>query len=197
MQVRASTDPRPDPILGDNFVRAVAYAVELHGDKARKATTIPYLTHLFAVCSLVLEDGGSEKQAIAALLHDGPEDCGGEPILAEIRRRFGDEVADIVNGLSDAMPGVREEKPPWQERKDRYLSRLGHEPEPVLRVSLADKLHNARSIALDRTRIGEAVWSRFNADRGSTGLVFPQSAGHLRGQTGCLTQPARVSSGRE
>ena len=148
----------PDPVLGDRFNEAVAYAVELHANQARKGTTTPYLTHLLAVCSLVLEDGGTEDEAIAALLHDGPEDQGGQAVLDEIGRRFGPDVAAMVDGLSDTMETP---KPPWRERKEAYLERLRREPESVLRISLADKLHNLRSIAVD----GDSVWDRFNAPK--------------------------------
>jgi len=123
------------------------------------------VTHLFAVCSLVLEDEGSEDEAIAALLHDGPEDQGGAAVLDEIRARFGDAVAGTVAGLSDAMPAAWEEKPPWRERKESYLRHLELETASVLRVSLADKLHNARSILVDLSADGEAVWDRFHAGR--------------------------------
>ena len=129
----------------------------------RKATSIPYVSHLFAVCSLVLEDDGTEEEAIAALLHDGPEDQGGEMVLDEIRGRFGVEVAAIVAGLSDAMASAGEAKPPWRVRKEGYLRHLEEASPSVLRVSLADKLHNARSILVDLRADGEAVWDRFNA----------------------------------
>ncbi len=152
----------PVPVMSDRFVGAVAYAVELHANQARKGTTIPYVTHLFAVCSLVLEDGGSEDEAIAALLHDGPEDQGGQPVLDEIRRRFGEQVAAIVDGLSDTL---LDPKPPWDERKRAYIKRLDGEPERVLRVSLADKLHNLGSIATDLLDSRDQVWTRFNAGR--------------------------------
>lgn len=168
------SDRPPQPVLGDAFVRAVAYAVELHRHQARKGTSIPYLTHLLAVCSLVLEDGGTEDEAIAGLLHDGPEDQGGEPILAEIRSRFGDEVASIVDGLSDSMAPVGARKEAWRLRKERYLSRLEDESESVLRVSLADKLHNARSIAVDRALEGERVWDRFHAGEGDQAWYYRQ-----------------------
>lgn len=164
----------PQPILGDSFARAVEYAVELHRHQARKGTAIPYLTHLLAVCSLVLEDGGTEDDAIAALLHDGPEDQGGEPILAEIRARFGDEVATIVDGLSDSMMPVGSMKEAWRPRKERYLSRLEDESESVLRVSLADKLHNARSIAVDIAAVGQNVWDRFHAGEGDQAWYYRQ-----------------------
>jgi (p)ppGpp synthase/HD superfamily hydrolase len=159
-------------MLTDQFDRAVMYAVELHRSQTRKATQVPYVTHLFAVCSLVLEDGGTEDEAIAALLHDGPEDQGGEPVLAEIRARFGDEVANTVAGLSDAMPAAGEAKAPWGERKLAYLGHLGKASASVLKVSLADKLHNARSILTDLQADGEAVWDRFNAGRPDQAWYF-------------------------
>jgi (p)ppGpp synthase/HD superfamily hydrolase len=152
----------PEPILDDRFVDAIAYAVELHAPQARKGTSIPYLTHLLAVCSLVLEDDGTEDEAIAALLHDGPEDQGGEPVLAEIRIRFGDEVAAMVEGLSDSLAAKDEPKEDWRPRKERYLRRLVEESESVVRISLADKLHNARSMSVDLAVMGGSLWERFN-----------------------------------
>jgi (p)ppGpp synthase/HD superfamily hydrolase len=159
----------PSPVLGERFVGAVAYAVEVHSRQARKGTKIPYVTHLFSVCSLVLEDGGDENAAIAALLHDGPEDQGGQPILDEIRRRFGDEVASFVDGLTDTL---LDPKPPWRTRKQGYLAKLEDESPLVLRISLADKLHNLRSIAVDLGVLGEDLWHRFNADRDSQAWYY-------------------------
>jgi (p)ppGpp synthase/HD superfamily hydrolase len=150
-------------MLTDRFDQAVRYAAGLHRVQVRKGTSIPYLSHLLAVCSLVLEDGGTEDEAIAALLHDGPEDQGGTPVLDEIQARFGDRVASMVAGLSDAMPAPGETKAPWRERKEAYLQHLGEATASVLRVSLADKLHNARSILVDLGTDGEGVWDRFNA----------------------------------
>jgi (p)ppGpp synthase/HD superfamily hydrolase len=152
----------PDPVLGDRFRDAVAYATELHARQARKGTATPYLTHLLTVCALVLEDVGTEDEAIAALLHDGPEDQGGHAVLDEIRRRFGGEVATMVDGLSDTLA---EPKPAWHPRKKAYLERLPGEPASVLRISLADKLHNLRSVATDELDIGDELWGRFNAGR--------------------------------
>jgi (p)ppGpp synthase/HD superfamily hydrolase len=153
------------PMLTKRFDEAVLYAIELHRTQVRKATAIPYVTHLFAVCSLVLEDGGTEDEAIAALLHDGPEDQGGEPILAEIRAQFGDDVAETVAGLSDDMPALGAAKAPWRQRKEAYVSHLEEATPSVLKVSLADKLHNARSILVDVRDGGESVWDRFSAAR--------------------------------
>jgi (p)ppGpp synthase/HD superfamily hydrolase len=157
-----SMDPLPHPVLGDRFSDAFAFAVHLHARQARKGSTISYLTHLMSVCSLVLEDGGDEDQAVAALLHDGPEDQGGRPVLDEIRHRFGDDVARLVEGLTDTFDSP---KPKWRTRKEDYVARLEHEPTSVLRVSLADKLHNLRSVAVDHAAVGEAIWERFNAGR--------------------------------
>jgi (p)ppGpp synthase/HD superfamily hydrolase len=150
----------PDPVLGERFIEAVAFAVELHAAQSRKATRIPYLTHLLAVSGLVLEDGGTQDEAIAALLHDGPEDQGGRPVLEEIERRFGADVAAMVEALSDTLETP---KPAWRTRKTAYLRRLRDEPPAVLRISLADKLHNLRSVATDLERVGDALWQRFNA----------------------------------
>lgn len=152
-------------MLSSRFDHAVQFAIDLHRAQTRKGTAIPYVTHLFAVCGLVLEDGGSEDEAIAALLHDGPEDQGGVAVLDQIRARFGDEVATMVAGLSDAMPAAGEKKAPWRERKEAYLGHLHDAPPSVVKVSLADKLHNARSILVDQGADGEAVWKRFNAGR--------------------------------
>jgi (p)ppGpp synthase/HD superfamily hydrolase len=152
----------PDPILSDRFAEAAGYAVELHARQARKGTTIPYVTHLFAVSSLALEDGGDEDEAIAGLLHDAAEDQGGQATLDEIGRRFGPVVAMLVEGLTDTL---EDPKPEWRPRKEAYLQRLAGEPESVMRVSIADKLHNIRSIAIDLESNGEAAWARFNAGR--------------------------------
>ena len=145
------------------FQNAFALACELHGTQTRKGTEIPYLSHLLAVTSIVLEDGGNEEEAIAALLHDAVEDQGGRTTLARIRSDFGDEVAAIVDACSDADT---QPKPPWRERKEAYLLHLSHEVRPgVLRVSAADKLHNARCIVADYGKVRDALWDRFNAGR--------------------------------
>lgn len=151
--------------MTDRFGEALAYANELHAEQRRKSTDLPYISHLLAVCSLVIEDGGSEDEAIAALLHDGPEDQGGAETLAKIDRRFGPEVAAIVEGCSDTL---EEPKPPWRPRKQAYLAHLREAPPSVLRVSLADKLHNARSILADHRAIGDEVFERFNGRKEGT-----------------------------
>ena len=154
---------KPKTILTQRYADAVAYASALHANQVRKSTTIPYISHLLGVSSLVLEAGGDEDMAIAALLHDGPEDQGGQATLNEIRERFGDRVAHIVEGCSDSLSEDPNNKAPWKERKERYLAHLKDADDDTLTVSLADKLHNARSIVSDLMITGPSTWDRFNA----------------------------------
>jgi (p)ppGpp synthase/HD superfamily hydrolase len=149
-------------VLGDRFASAVRYASELHRDQRRKDTDIPYVAHLLGTASLVLDQGGDEDEAIAALLHDALEDQSARTSEQQIRERFGDTVARIVVACSDFI-GVGE-KPAWRARKERYLAHLADQPDDVLRVSLADKLHNARAIAADLRAAGDGVWDRFTGD---------------------------------
>src|SRR5437879_3260961 len=151
--------------LGPRFLRAFQFAADKHAGQTRKASTIPYIAHLMGVASLVLEAGGDEDLAIAALLHDVVEDCGGAPILNEVRRRFGVRVAKVVDGCTDADT---EPKPPWRQRKEDYLRHLRRADADVRLVSAADKLNNVRSILSDYRTIGESVWSRFNGGREGT-----------------------------
>jgi (p)ppGpp synthase/HD superfamily hydrolase len=151
--------------LGPRFLRAFHFAAEKHAAQARKASTIPYIAHLMGVASLVLEAGGDEDLAIAALLHDVVEDCGGAPMLKEVRRRFGTRVAKIVEGCTDADT---DPKPPWRERKEKYIRHLKDADADTRLVSAADKLNNVRSILADYRQIGESVWSRFSGEREGT-----------------------------
>lgn len=151
--------------LGPRFLRAFEFAADKHRSQTRKASTIPYIAHLMGVASLVLEAGGDEDLAIAALLHDAVEDCGGEKMLKEVRRRFGKRVAHIVDGCTDAYEIP---KPPWKERKVNYINRLKKEDAGTRLVSAADKLNNVRSILSDYRALGESVWSRFNGGREGT-----------------------------
>jgi GTP pyrophosphokinase len=150
---------------GEKFERALVYAARLHRDQYRKGTRTPYVTHLLAVAAIVGENGGTEDEVVAALLHDAPEDQGGEAILEDIRARFGDEVAQIVDGCTDTY---EDPKPPWRERKERYLAHLASSPASVRLVSSADKLHNARAVLSDHRLFGEDLWERFNGGKEGT-----------------------------
>lgn len=155
-----SIESPPPPALTHRFFAAAALANEVHGDQRRLGTQVPYAAHLMIVAGLVLEDGGDETQAIAALLHDTVEDAGGRPMLERIRTTFGDEVAAIVEQCSDSLDP--DDPREWRERKAAYLAHLEDVTDPgVLRVSLADKVHNARSIVRDYRAEGHALWDRF------------------------------------
>ena len=158
-------------VLTDRFDRALLYATHVHGGQVRKGTGVPYIAHLLAVAATVLEYGGPEDLAIAALLHDAVEDQGGDPRLADIRNRFGDRVADIVRSCSDSFVNVSTgPKEDWSTRKKRYIEHLGNVDQGTLLVSLSDKIHNARSILRDlrKPEIGRAVWKRFSQGRDGT-----------------------------
>ncbi len=151
--------------LGPDFDIALRFASDTHRGQKRKGSEVPYVSHLLAVCALVLENGGTEAEAIAALLHDAPEDCGGQPMLDEIRRRFGDEVAEIVEGCTDTL---EDPKPAWRPRKQAYIEHLREAPRSVLLVANADKLHNARAVLADYEVVREDLWERFNGGREGT-----------------------------
>ncbi|HXM10346.1 MAG TPA: HD domain-containing protein [Terriglobales bacterium] len=162
------------------FDTALQFASGLHHDQTRKGGPIPYVAHLMSVCALVLEAGGDEDQAMAALLHDAVEDRGGRSTLDTIRQMFGDRVANTVESCSDSTATNPEEKLPWRERKDNYLEHLRNANADALIVSAADKLHNARAILADYRELGEGLWSRFNAPKQDQLWFYGEMATTLR-----------------
>jgi len=157
-------------VLGERMTAAFDEARRLHGDDTRKGSEVPYLAHLLSVSALVLERGGDEDQAIAALLHDTAEDHGGEAQLAGIAERYGDDVAGIVRDLSDSLEEEGAAKEAWWTRKAVYLRHLETATsDRALLVSAADKLHNGAATLEDRRRLGDALWARFNPDAGQQG----------------------------
>ena len=160
--------PEFDPatvILTNRFDAAYLFAADLHRDQRRKGTGTPYLGHLLQVAGLVIEAGGDEDTAIAALLHDAIEDQGGAAMRDAIAARFGERVARVVVGCSDAIGSP---KPPWRARKQAHIDRMPHEPPTVRLVVTADKLHNTRAITADYRRQGEALWLIFHGRRDGT-----------------------------
>ena len=158
----------PDPELSERFDDALRRASDIHRDHARKGTRVPYLSHLLSVAALVLEDGGDEDEAIAALLHDALEDRPEKITARQIEAEFGPRVREMVEACSDTpedFPGG--EKPDWEVRKQAYVEHVEAGDIPG-RVSLADKLHNARSILRDHRRVGDSIWDRFTATREQT-----------------------------
>jgi (p)ppGpp synthase/HD superfamily hydrolase len=152
-------------LLSPDFADALTFAAHLHGAQTRKGGNVPYVAHLLCVAGLVLEYGGTEDEAIAALLHDAMEDQGGRPTLERIRRRFGSTVADIVEACSDAdvVP-----KPDWHPRKEAYIVHVGRASASARLVSAADKLHNATAIFRDYRHLGDELWKRFTGGKDGT-----------------------------
>jgi (p)ppGpp synthase/HD superfamily hydrolase len=176
---------------GQRFEEALIYATRVHAGQRRKGTGIPYIMHLLAVAAIVGENGGTENQVIAALLHDAPEDAGGEARLEDIRLRFGDEVAEIVAGCTDTY---EDPKPPWRERKEKYVAHLSEAPASVRLVSAADKLHNARSVLADYRAIEEELWDRFTGGKDGTLWYYRAVADTLakRGNGPIVSELGRV-----
>jgi GTP pyrophosphokinase len=180
------------PLLTARFDAALHYATRHHARQLRKGTPIPYTAHLLAAASLVLEMHGDEDEAIGALLHDVVEDGGGRQALDEIEERFGAPVARIVRDNSDWVgdPGA---KPRWYERKRAYVDSFPGKPPPSLRVCLADKLHNARSILLDYRTEGDVLWARFGQGQGiATRIYYRELSAAFereRGRIGAAAEP--------
>jgi (p)ppGpp synthase/HD superfamily hydrolase len=150
---------------GEKFEQALLYAARLHRDQTRKGIDTPYITHLLAVAAIVGENGGTEEEVVAALLHDAPEDRGGKERLEDIRVHFGDAVAEIVAGCTDTY---EDPKPAWRPRKEAYIAHVAEASASVRLVSAADKLHNARTILEDLRSLGGELWNRFTGGKEGT-----------------------------
>lgn len=156
-------------VLSTKFYEALGYAAELHAKQTRKGTEIPYVAHLLAVASLVLEHGGNEAEAIAALLHDAIEDQGNNGNTRhEIGAKFDTDVLAIVEACSDDLPGLPRGSESWRARKEAYQAHLAKAERSARLVSAADKLHNARSVLADLRVLGDRLWSRFNGGKASS-----------------------------
>lgn len=181
-------DTTMNPRLSARFVDAFALACDLHAFHTRNSTDVPYVSHLMSVAALVLEDGGDEDEAIAALLHDALEDCADRITAEQIEERFGPRVREIVEACTDTPPDFEGgEKPDWKTRKKQYLERIASGRTPK-RVSLADKLHNARSILRDHRQEEEGVWDRFAVEKEETLWYYRELVKAYRagGMTGFL-----------
>ena len=157
-------------VVGKRFRDALVWAAELHEDQTRKGGNIPYVAHLLGVSAIVLEHGGTEDEAIAALLHDALEDQAHKISAGEIRRRFGETVEQIVEACTDGDPEEQRDRSHerWRARKVKYIADVAGKPAGAIIVSMADKLYNARSILEDYRALGEPIWSRFTTGRDGT-----------------------------
>lgn len=190
-ELRMSSTESKKPILSKRFEDALVYANHLHAEQRRKRSQVPYIAHLLGVTSLVLEDGGDEDEAIAALLHDAVEDQGGLDTLEEIRERFGQSVADIVFEVTDAFT---DPKPPWRARKEKYIASIRSASPQALHVSLADKVYNARATLRDIRLEGESAWERFNGGKKGTLWYYRQLIEEFRkrGSSNLLRELIRI-----
>ena len=166
--------------LTERFEDALIYSNGLHAGQLRKGSQVPYIAHLLGVAGLVLEDGGDEDEAIAALLHDAVEDQGGLMTLREIRSRYGPRVTEIVLSVTDTY---EDPKPPWRERKEGYIATIRTADLSAIRVSLADKVYNARATLMDIKQEGESGWSRFNGGKEGTLWYYHQLINAFRGRS--------------
>jgi len=148
--------------LSQKFEEALVYASGVHAGQIRKATGIPYIGHLLGVARITFEYGADEEEGIGALLHDAAEDAGGAGRINDIRGRFGEKVATIVEGCTDTLETP---KPPWRKRKEEYLAHLKETDASTRLVSAADNLFNVRSILRELRQRGEAVWARFSGGK--------------------------------
>jgi (p)ppGpp synthase/HD superfamily hydrolase len=183
------------PLLTSRFDAALHYATRHHALQLRKGTPVPYAAHLLAVASLVLEMHGDEDEAIGGLLHDVVEDGGGRAALAEIEAAFGPAVAEIVRANSDTLD-PKEDAPSggagWYRRKKGYIDAFPTKSPAALRVSLADKVHNSRSVLLDYRTIGDDLWARFGQGQGlATRVYYRELAAAFERERDRLGAPAQ------
>jgi (p)ppGpp synthase/HD superfamily hydrolase len=179
--------------LSPKFEEALVYATRVHGGQLRKKTKIPYIGHLLGVTAIALEYGANETEAIAALLHDAVEDCGGAERQREIEEKFGKEVGAIVAGCTDTD---QTPKPPWRERKEKYIAHLKSASASTRLVSASDKLHNARAILHNLREDGDEIWSRFKGGKEGTLWYYRSlvTAFRAHGDSALLDELARVVS---
>ena len=177
---------RRAPLYSDELIRALGVAATLHAGQIRKGTDkvyppgVPYLAHLLGTCSIVLEHGGTETEAIAALLHDTIEDVPPEADTRARVRTFGEDVYAIVDGCTDGVANAEGRKADWYPRKQAYLDHLATADASMLLVSAAVKLHNARAIVADQRASGDAVFANFKKGKGGTCWYYRSLVGRFR-----------------
>lgn len=188
------SDGRGEP-FGSRYARALEYAAHWHSGQTRKGTSIPYICHPLAVSASVIEAGGDEDLAIAGLLHDVAEDCGGEARLTEIKDLFGERVEHIVRACSDSLASDPTQKAPWRERKEQHLADLALADDDVIVVSAADKLNNSRSLVTDLHLHGTSAMDRFNAPPDQISWYYASVLDVLtsQGAPGILLDPLRIA----
>lgn len=173
-------------MFSEHFDQALAFAHQLHRRQVRKTSGVPYIAHPLSVAALVIEDGGSEDEAIAALLHDSLEDQarhypGGERQMAcDIEAKFGPEVRRIVEACtertSEEERALSDKRERWRAHKRAYFEQIARGGASVNRVSCADSLHNVRTLVKDYGQKGESIWTRFQTRSGDDQVWAYRSA---------------------
>ena len=173
-------------MYSDRFEQALGFAHRLHHKQRRKTSGTPYIAHLLGVAEIVIEDGGTEDEAIAALLHDSLEDQGRhyeggvDALAAEIEARFGVDVRRLVEALTEqttvAISRIADKRERWRAHKRAYFEQIHDAGPEVRRISCADSLHNVRSLLSGYRRLGERVWTRFLTGRADDQIWAYRSA---------------------
>lgn len=148
---------KPGIELSKDYERALLFGLRAHAEQFRKGNRAPYFSHPMSVSSFVMEYGGNEEQAIAALLHDTIEDC--EVTAEELRNEFGPKVAQLVEECTE--PLSEKSTHTWEERKDAYLEQVRKASDEAILIILCDKYHNLHSLWRDLEYRGEAAWRIF------------------------------------
>jgi (p)ppGpp synthase/HD superfamily hydrolase len=166
-------------MLTSRFLDAVRLANELHGEQQRPGTRIPLIAHLLVVTGLVLEEGGDEDIAIAAMLHEAVEEKG-DAALERIHDEFGAHIAAMVLEVSDERTP---EDGPWRARKRAHLRHIARvDDDSVLMLLLADKVHNVRSLVRDLREEGDELWRRHDRGPGDQLWYFRELIGSFEGR---------------
>lgn len=134
---------------------ALAVAAEAHAGQVRNGSGgLPYIEHPKMVAERLAASGYGEEVLAAALLHDVVEDS--EVTVDDLRERFGPEIADLVEVLSDDQSIG-----PYRERKDEHRGRIEAVDGDALAIYCADKLANVSTLRAALAREGEAVSDEF------------------------------------
>ena len=141
----------------DILNQATQFAAIAH-DKGyrKKRPNLPYISHPVMVAMLLLKHGLDEEIVAAAILHDTVEDT--DVTIESIRKKFGDNIAELVAGCTEDKTKT------WEERKQHQLDAIRTAPYGVLMIKLADKLHNISAMVQDKQEMGEEkMFEGFNA----------------------------------
>ena len=141
--------------------KAIVFAVNAHRNTERRGKGFPYVVHPMEAVEIVATITPDQELLAAAALHDTIEDT--DVTVEDIRREFGDRIADIVHAESDRFTEGVSEEDSWHERKQAAIDRLAAAPHDAKIVAMGDKLSNMRAIARDYAIRGDELWKIFHA----------------------------------